>query len=199
MRILLTDDNPRVLDSLQSLLAINGFKADTALGGAAAIEKLRQTHIDIILLDLKMPGVDGFQVMTHIADNKLKTIAIVVSGESAFGDISKAIRLGAYDYLRKPYEPVELITTLKNAIKRTSMEDAHEAMRIKLDQSEKLHRFVVNNSPDIIFMLDESGRINFLNSKIEELLGTSRWIHGEGNTTSNWPLLQTAPGGGELE
>jgi diguanylate cyclase (GGDEF)-like protein/PAS domain S-box-containing protein len=171
MRILLTDDNPRVLDSLQSLLAINGFKADTALGGAAAIEKLRQTHIDIILLDLKMPGIDGFQVMTHIADNKQKTIAIVVSGESAFGDISKAIRLGAYDYLRKPYEPVELITTLKNAIKRTSMEGAHEAMRIKLDRSEKLHRFVVNNSPDIIFMLDESGNINFLNTKVEELLG----------------------------
>jgi diguanylate cyclase (GGDEF)-like protein/PAS domain S-box-containing protein len=171
IKILLVDDNLRALKSLHDLLSLNGFKADTAVGGASALRQLEEMDIDIMLLDLKMPDVNGFDVMSHIFDKNMNTVVIVVSGESAFTDISKAMRLGAYDYLRKPYEAIELITTLNNAVKRVSMEDERALMQARLDQSERLHRFVVNSSPDIIFMLDEKGRIRFSNSRTEELIG----------------------------
>lgn len=171
MRILLVDDNSRALESLQELLSLKGFKADAVIGGASALRRLDEEAIDIILLDLKMPDVDGFDVMSHISAKKMNTVVIVVSGEGAFNDISKAMRLGAYDYLRKPYELIELITTLKNAVKKVLMEDERELMQSRLDYSEKLHRFVVNSSPDIILMLDGEGDIRFANSMTEELIG----------------------------
>src|SRR5690606_38236687 len=89
-------------------------------------------------------------------------------------DIAQALRRGAYDYLKKPYIPEELLATVNNAIRRKRLEDANRVMHSRLNRSERLHRLIVNNSPDIIYVLDEQGCLSFLNSKIELLLGYRR-------------------------
>ncbi|WP_101760323.1 EAL domain-containing protein [Oceanicoccus sp. KOV_DT_Chl] len=173
-RILLADDDPRMLDSLSSLLRLYNYQVETALGGQNAIDKLASNEYDLLLLDLKMPQVTGHDVMSFMSRNNIHTMTIVVSGETSLEDISKALRHGAYDYLKKPYVPEELTATVNNAIRKKLLENSNEIMQAQLKRSERLHRFIVNNSPDIIFILDQQGRFSFLNSKIEELLQYSK-------------------------
>ena len=173
-RILLIDDDPRMLESLRTLLELYNFNVDTALGGQAGIEKISSQLYDVLLLDLKMPGINGHDVMAYMAVNNIETTTIVVSGETALADISKALRHGAYDYLKKPYVPEELAATVSNAVKKKLLEKSHQTIQSRLTQSEKLHRFIVNNSPDIIFILDNSGKISFINSQIEVLINLPR-------------------------
>jgi diguanylate cyclase (GGDEF)-like protein/PAS domain S-box-containing protein len=173
-RILLTDDDPGILASLSQLLSLYDYQVDTALGGQAGIDKLSSNHYDLLLLDLKMPNVSGHDVMRHMSDNNINTLTIVVSGETSLEDISKALRHGAYDYLKKPYIPEELTSTVNNAVRKTLLEKANQEMQEQLNRSERLHRFIVNNSPDIILILDSNARFSFLNSKIESLLNYSR-------------------------
>lgn len=173
-RLLLADDDPRLLESLSALLKLYDYQVDTALGGESAINKLSNNDYDLLLLDLKMPKVSGHDVMRYMTDNNIGTTTIVVSGETSIDDISLALRQGAYDYLKKPYIPEELTSTVKNAVRKKLLENSNQLMQLRLDRSEKLHRFIVNNSPDIIFMLDDKGCFSFLNSKIETLLEYTR-------------------------
>jgi diguanylate cyclase (GGDEF)-like protein/PAS domain S-box-containing protein len=173
-RILIADDEPRLLDSLQALLKLYGFEVERADGGRACLEKLGSRQYDILLLDLRMPEVSGHDVMQHIQQHDVRITTIVISGETAFDDIARALRLGAHDYLKKPFVPEELLATINNAVRKRRLEDANRIMESRLRRSEKLHRFIVNSSPDIIYILDENGCFSFLNSKIEQLLGYTR-------------------------
>ncbi len=173
-RILLTDDDPRMLESLRVLLELYYSRVETALGGQQAIEMLSRYEYDLILLDLKMPEVSGHDVMQYMSQRKINILTIVISGETSLDDISKALRHGAYDYLKKPYVPEQLIATVNNAVGKKILEDANREMQEHLSRSERLHRFIVNNSPDIIFILDYKGNFSFLNSKIEASLGYPR-------------------------
>jgi len=135
-----------------------------------SIDKLVTNQYDLILLDLKMPDVSGHDVMNFMSSNNITTMTIVVSGETSMDDVSKALRHGAYDYLKKPYIPEQLTATVKNAVRKKLLEKSNQVMQKKLNQSERLHRFIVNNSPDIIMILDKNGLFCFFNSKIESLL-----------------------------
>jgi diguanylate cyclase (GGDEF)-like protein/PAS domain S-box-containing protein len=173
-RILLADDDPRMLESLRNLLQLYNHQVETALGGRAALEKLERARYDLLLLDLRMPEVSGHDVMRHMRERNIQTLTVVVSGETSVDDISLALRQGAYDYMKKPYVPEELLATINNTLRKKRLEDANLLMQARLNRSEKLHRFIVNNSPDIIYILDENGCFSFLNSRIEELLGYDR-------------------------
>jgi len=172
--ILLVDDEQRMLSSLQELLTNEGFKADIAHGGLKACELLLENAYELILLDLNMDDLNGHQVMDFIAENELDIATVVVSGESSFSAVSKALRRGAYDYLKKPYNPEELVATVNNALQKVMLEKAHNAMQLRLKKSEELHRYIVNSSPDVVFMLDREGKFTFLNKKVESLLGYSK-------------------------
>jgi len=173
-KILVVDDEYRLLTSLETLLNSHGFRVTTALGGVNACEALKNDRYDLVLLDLNMPDIDGHQVMDFVAENNLDPAIIVVSGESSFSAVSKALRRGAYDYLRKPYDSEELINTTKNCLQKVMLEKAHHAMQSRLQKSEELHRYIVNSSPDVVFMLDQQGRFTFLNRKVETLLGYNK-------------------------
>lgn len=170
-RILIVDDEQRLLDSLDNLLTAQGYQAVCALGGLAACEALAKRSFDLILLDLNMQDMNGHQVMDFVTQNEIETAVVVVSGESSFSSVSKALRRGAYDYIRKPYDPEELLSTVNSALQKVVLEKAHSAMQTRLQKSEELHRYIVNSSPDIVFMLDREGRFTFLNNKVESILG----------------------------
>lgn len=170
-RILVADDDPRLLKSLASLLEQQGYRVTSALGGKDACSKLSTQIFDLAMLDLKMPELDGFEVMAHAAEVQPKCGVIVVSGESSFSAVSRALRRGAQDYIKKPFDPDEMLTTLEAALGKQSLVRAHADVQQRLEKSEALHRYIVNSSPDIVFMLDGRGRFCFINSKIESLLG----------------------------
>ncbi len=170
-RILAVDDEPRILESLQTLLQNNGYLVTTAQGGREGCRQLLRGTFDLVLLDLNMGDMDGHQVMEFIARKQIHTAIIVVSGETSFAAASKALRRGAHDYLRKPYDSDELLNTIEKTAQKILLEKAHLSMQERLKKSEELHRYIVNTSPDIVFMLDPQGRFTFLNNKVESILG----------------------------
>ena len=173
-KILIVDDEKLHLHSLGELLTQNGHNIEAVNNGDDAIEKLSTNTFGILLLDLNMEGISGDDVMDYIRDNNINTTIIVVSGESSFEAAENALRHGAYDYIRKPYCIDNLLNSVNNAIKKRELEFHNLAMQTKLQESEKLHRYIVNKSPDIIYMLDAEGRFSFVNKRIETLLGYKR-------------------------
>ncbi len=169
--VLVVDDQPRMLQSLQDLMVGSGYNVITALGGQQATERLLEHDVDLMLLDLKMPGFSGHQVMDFVEERELNTTVIVVSGETCFDAMSQVLKSRAYDYIRKPYVPEDLLHTVENALNARQLECQNQVMNDRLARSEKLHRYLVNSSPDIVYMIDNKGYFTFVNDRIAELLG----------------------------
>lgn len=170
-RVLVVDDEPRLLASLGSLLRSQEYDVTEADDGHSACQLIDGQTFDLAMLDLRMPGLDGFDVMRHIAARQPDCGIVVVSGESSFDSVSRALRRGALDYIRKPFDPDELLATVGSVLEKQALLRAHEHIRGRLEKSEALHRYIVNSSPDIVFMLDGDGHFCFVNNKIESMLG----------------------------
>jgi len=173
--ILIVDDQLSLLLSLQALLQINGYRVELAKSGSEAITKLQDADFQLLLLDLQMPGIDGLEVLEFVRQAKLDLETIVVSGETSFTSIKDAMRLGAYDFIRKPYNPEELLATVSRGMEHYRQERETLQTEHSLGESEQLHRFIVNNSPDFIYMLDSQGVFTYVNDVVEELLGYKRY------------------------
>jgi diguanylate cyclase (GGDEF)-like protein/PAS domain S-box-containing protein len=173
-QMLIVDDQLPLLQSLQALMRINGFQVDLARSGGEAITKLQDNDYQLVLLDLQMPGIDGLEVLEYIQQAKLDLEVIVISGETSFSSVKDAIRLGAFDFLRKPYNPEELLRTVNRGIGHYRQQRQLLSRERKLNESERVHRFIVNNSPDFIYMLNTQGFFTYVNDMVEELLGYKR-------------------------
>lgn len=169
--VLIVDDEAGQLDSLKELMSLSGYEVTTANCGNEAIRCMAEQPYDTVLLDLSMPNGNGFDVIEYVVSNDMHTKVIVVSGNTDFESTRNALRQGAYDFLRKPYVPDELLATVKNATTKKRLEITNESIHQQLEESEHLHRFLVDHSPDIVFMLDRDGNFTFLNDTIYQTLG----------------------------
>jgi diguanylate cyclase (GGDEF)-like protein/PAS domain S-box-containing protein len=169
--ILLVEDEPRYLDSTRLLLNHYVNDIETALTGQHALALLASRSFDIALLDLGLPDMTGLEVMSEIRAKWPDIMVIVVSGDPCIDSVIESLRLGAYDYLRKPYEPEELIKTINHTRQKIRLENENRHYYQMLQHSENLHRLLVNNSPDIIYTLDPQGRFTFLNDSAKKILG----------------------------
>lgn len=169
--VLVVDDEPGLQTSLRQILTLHGYLVDVAADGARAMTALTDNHYDILLLDLAMPGVGGAAVLDFVIERCLDLAVIVISGTTSVAEATAAMRRGAIDYLRKPFGPEELLASLVNTAHKLRLERGQRVLCKRLEVSERLHRFIVNHSPDLIFVLDEEGRFIYLNQKVEALLG----------------------------
>jgi diguanylate cyclase (GGDEF)-like protein/PAS domain S-box-containing protein len=173
IRVLVVDDESRILTSLEALLKYKYYQVDTALGGDLACQKLAQNHYDIVLLDLNMGDFDGYAVMAYMTAHDIDTVTVVVSGEIAFDSVRKALRMGASDYIKKPYSPEELFTIITATLHKKKLRDDRDRYQEHVRKSVALNRYIVDRSPDIVFMLSVDGLFNFLNPQMEAVLGYS--------------------------
>ncbi|MEM7219290.1 MAG: EAL domain-containing protein [Pseudomonadota bacterium] len=171
-RLLLVDDRPELLKSLYELVRVHGFEnVVQAPGGRAALDALEREEFDLVLLDLIMPEISGQDVLQYAQDKSLPCKIVVVSGDASFSGVKHALTCGAFDFVKKPYEAGELIATVENALRARDLEVRNANMSRQLFESEMLHRFIVNSSPDLVYMLDRNGCFMFLNDRVESLLG----------------------------
>ncbi len=170
-RLLVVDDEPLILEGLTRLLSTRDYDVVTAGGGCDALIAIGKQQFDAILLDLGMPDLNGAEVLRFVADRSADTPVIVVSGDSTIDAAIRALRGGAADFVRKPYEPEELLRRIDNTLARRRLEKENNLILLRLQQSEKWHRFLVNSSPDFIYTLDSEGRFTFVNDRVESLLG----------------------------
>jgi len=115
--LLIVDDQQAQLQSLQQLLHISGYtNVMLASDGDEAIRKLRNNTSQLILLDLQMPGTNGLNVLEFHQQAGLDAEIIIISGETSFAWVKEAMRLGAHDFIRKPYKTEELLTAIVKAL-----------------------------------------------------------------------------------
>jgi DNA-binding response OmpR family regulator len=120
--VLVVDDNQDAVNILVRVLEKNGYAVLVARSGEEAIRMTRSEDPGLILLDIMMPGIDGFEVCQAVkSSSKTKHIPIVmVTGKTDFESRFRALRLGAADYLRKPIHPVETVMKVKAYLKQSA-------------------------------------------------------------------------------
>ncbi len=119
-RVLLVDDDPDVLSSVQRLLRVEGFDCDAVSDGKTALTKLSDDYT-LVLADVCMPGMDGVELLTKVVAIQPDMAVVMMSG---LGDLSAAVeamRLGAYDYLNKPFNNDDLVLRLQRAFERRQL------------------------------------------------------------------------------
>lgn len=173
-RILIVDDDASLRRTLPHILAGAHREFDTADCVHAAIAQLEAGIFDLIVLDYRLPDATGLAVLDWLSEHEREEAVIMISGEDAIDAVIGALRRGADDFVRKPYHVAQLQRAVQNALHKRVLERANRAMGERLRASERLHRFLVESSPDLIFTLDAQGRFNYVNPRIEELLGFRR-------------------------
>jgi DNA-binding response OmpR family regulator len=151
--ILLVDDEPNILDLAALYLTREGYSVDTAMDGLQALEKIRNTSPALVVLDLMLPGIDGFEICRKLRaeDNQVPIILLTARDE----DVDKilGLELGADDYMTKPFNPRELSARVKAILKRVDpsvkkhLEEA--IIRVKDLEIDFLRREVRNNREQI--------------------------------------------------
>jgi len=172
--ILIVDDDRRMRSSLRTLLQENRREILECKTGSEAIALLKTREVDLVLLDIILPDISGLEVIEWISNNKIPASVIIVSVDDNIDSAILALRNGAVEYIRKPYEPEKIQHRVKTILCHRHQERCHTLMASHLKHSEQLHRFLVESSPDLIFILDQSGCFSFINARIESLLGYSR-------------------------
>jgi DNA-binding NtrC family response regulator len=131
-RVLVAEDHPRTRYAWVELIASWGFRVEAAEDGQRAIELIASFEPHILLLDLKLPIKDGLGVLSEIRQRGLPITTIVISGEGDIPDAVQAIKLGAYDYLRKPVDPPRLRQTLNNLSEHLAVSEENQRLRLRL-------------------------------------------------------------------
>lgn len=145
-KLLIVDDEPAIRDSLSAWLADSGYRITEAANGGEGIEACRREPPDIVLCDLRMPEMDGLQVLAHLTREFPELPVILVSGQGDMHDVIQALKLGAWDYVTKPIGDLEVLEHAMNqALERARLlrenreyqqhlEEANQKLRVALDR-----------------------------------------------------------------
>ncbi len=114
-RVLLVDDETIFTKNMSKLLKFRGYEVAAVNSGDAAIRELEQNPVDVIVLDLKMPGMDGIATLKEIIKLGLFAETLILTGHGSIDSALEAMKLGAYDYLTKPCEIDELVAKIEAA------------------------------------------------------------------------------------
>jgi two-component system response regulator CpxR len=117
IRVLLVDDEKEFVESLSERLELRLFEVKTCFNGDDAVNLLQQEEVDVIILDVLMPGKDGIETLTEIKKFKPLTQVIMLTGNATVETAINGMKLGAYDYLMKPTETEDLVNKINSAAK----------------------------------------------------------------------------------
>jgi two-component system, NtrC family, nitrogen regulation response regulator NtrX len=137
-RVLVIDDETAIREAIRMTLEYEGYRVDEARGGQDGLDKATKTDYDAILLDIKMPVLDGMEVLENLKEQRVQTPVIMVSGH---GDISTAVdctKRGAYDFLEKPLNRDKLLLTVRNAVRVQKLEEENIELKEKAQKEYQL-------------------------------------------------------------
>ena len=144
--ILIVDDELSVRDSLMHWFRKDGFRVGTAASAELALKALEQGPFDIVLLDIKMPGMDGMELQTRIHAANPKIVVIMMTAFASVDTAVRALKQGAFDYVTKPIDPDELSHLVARALKERRLEEENTQLRETIDELSAAD-FVIGESP----------------------------------------------------
>ena len=147
-RILVVDDEEIVLRSCLRILSGDEFQVETVQDGRQALQKVEENLYDVMILDIMMPNVDGLEVLRRVKETHPNVDIIMVTGLAQIDTAVKAMKLGAFDYIAKPFEPDELKLVVQRALERRRL--LQENLNLKTEVSSK-YRFenIIGLSPQM--------------------------------------------------
>ncbi len=128
--VLVVDDEPHLLRALTMNLAGRGYEVSTAATGRAALDVVRQTPPDVVILDLGLPDRDGIDVLRLIRDGHRQLPVLILSARTGSPEIVTALELGANDYVTKPFDMNELVARLRAALRRVEPASADPIVQL---------------------------------------------------------------------
>ncbi|HEY6952339.1 MAG TPA: sigma-54 dependent transcriptional regulator [Bacteroidota bacterium] len=168
--ILIIDDEKSIRDSLKMILEYERYETDFAENGEQGLSKISSRTYDAILLDVKMAGMDGLEVLHRIRDKNIDLPVIMISGHGTIETAVEATKLGAFDFLPKPLDRDKLLITIRNALQQASIAEENRRLQETLEGKRKI--------------LGESAKIREILSIIERVAPTDArvFITGENGT-----------------
>ncbi len=163
--LLIVDDEESVRDSLYNWFIEDGYKVECAADAKEALTILESQRFDIILADIKMPGMDGLEMHRRIKSIDKDAIVIVMTAFASVETAVQALKDGAYDYITKPFDPDDLSHLIRNASRQVSLQAENEALKNKVISLDNIED-IIGNSSAMIKVLKEVESVAQTNSSV---------------------------------
>src|SRR5258708_11212146 len=142
--ILIVDDEAGIRESLSSILTDEGYVAESAESAERALERTAHGGLDVILLDVWLPGMDGLEALSRIQTMPHPPAVIMISGHATIDTAVRAAKLGAFDFIEKPLSLQKIIALVRNAVHQRRLENEHKTLRSALGHP---HQLLCNSAP----------------------------------------------------
>ncbi|MEW6185439.1 MAG: response regulator [Thermodesulfobacteriota bacterium] len=177
IQILIVDDERDIRDASERILSRIGFQTVTAQRGEEALQIFKEVLPSIVLLDLKMPGMDGMEVLKHLRLQDPLLLVIVITGYATVETAIEAMKQGAYDFISKPFEPDQLRIVVNRAAEKIRL--TREAKKLEqektrtlsdLDTEKSRLRTIIESLPDGVIVTNISGQVVLINPSCKNML-----------------------------
>jgi two-component system nitrogen regulation response regulator NtrX len=190
--ILIIDDEKSIRATLREILEYEGYKIDDAPNGAEGLKLAAKVNYNIILCDIKMPGMDGIEVLAKLQELNTDAAVVMLSGHGTIDTAVEAIKKGAFDFISKPLDLNRLLVTIRNAMDKNTLISETKTLKRKVTKT----RDMIGNSTAIKKIKEMIERVAPTDARIlitgsngtgKELV--ARWIH-ELSNRANAPLIE---------
>jgi len=192
MNILVIDDERSIRNTLKEILEYEGHTIKTAESGTEALEVIKVNQPDLIFCDIKMPGMDGIEVLENIGSMNIEVPVVMISGHGTIDTAVECIKKGAYDFIEKPLDLNRVLITLRNATDKSSLIKETKILRKRVSKIPE----IVGASPAIIRIKDMIERVAPTEARVlitgsngtgKELV--ARWLH-EKSPRAQMPFIE---------
>jgi two-component system nitrogen regulation response regulator NtrX len=133
--ILVVDDEPGVRSSLSGVLRDEGYSVEAVSSGEACLERVTRGPVDLIVLDVWLPGMDGLATLARLRERQVDSQVVLISGHGNIESAVRAIKLGAFDFVEKPLSLDKTVLVVRNALRQRRLEDENRVLRARVDRT----------------------------------------------------------------
>jgi DNA-binding NtrC family response regulator len=145
-KILIVDDEEVIIRSCSRILSGDGYEVDSARNGAEALRKVEETAYEVVVLDIMMPGVDGLEVLQQVKERHPEVEVIMMTGLSQIKTAVQSMKVGAFDYLSKPFDPDEFKVVVDRALERRRLLRENRDLKQEVDSKYRFEN-IIGSSP----------------------------------------------------
>lgn len=191
-KILVIDDERSIRNTLKDILEYEKYEVDLAEDGIKALEKVKTAEYDIILCDIKMPGMDGIEVLEKLGELTPDTPVVMISGHGNIDTAVDSIKKGAFDYIEKPLDLNRLLITIRNAMDKSNLVSETKILKKKVNKKYE----IVGESPALKSVVEMADRVAKTDARVlitgangtgKELV--ARRIHDQSNRSAG-PFIE---------
>lgn len=170
-RVLVVDDEYSIRVTFEAFLLQAGCEVLCAKDQVQAQAFLESSPLDLVLLDIVLDGGSGMELLAKCKELQPATPVVMITGRPSLESAAACVRLGAFDYLRKPVEREELLRVSGKALAHKALLDEKQALQRELEESERKYRLLAENAGDVIWQMDAAQKYTYFSPAVERMLG----------------------------